>query len=97
MAKLIKKRKKLKLNNFASLLFTISVLTYICTMVFVKSYNATLQNQLTDLQVKNKVQQEKNQTLKLEVEKMTNRANLVAIVNEEGLSYIEQNVVAIKD
>lgn len=96
MAKLIKKRKN-KFKAFSGFLFKFSVVVYIFTMVFVKAGNATLQNQVTELESQIKVQSEKNQAMRLDIEKTCNRANLVAIADEEGLSYIEQNVVAIKD
>ncbi len=92
-ARLQKTRKKLKLEAFAVLFFTLVLMTYLFTSIVLRSINVsmsvTLQNNtqtLASLEGQNK-------TLSKEIQRLSDYERVAAIAKEAGLTLNNNNVV----
>jgi hypothetical protein len=85
MAKIVKKKRKLKIHNLVNLVLGISLCLYFGGTFFLKAYNITLNKQLTNLRLQNEEDQKELQTLRLEVAKYTERDYLMSVCAQYGV------------
>lgn len=85
MAKIVKKKRKLKVHNLVNLIFLVSILMYFGSIFFLKSMNITLNKQLTDLSSQNQDEQKAIETLRLDVMKYTERDYLLSVCAKYGI------------
>lgn len=92
MAKLVKKKRKLRINAIASLFFFISIFLYLGSMTALKSYNVVLSAQAeTALVEREKLQDEVN-TLETAVKTLSNSDRIAKIAEDNGIKAIQSNV-----
>ena len=85
MAKIIKKKRKLKIHNLVNMIFVVSLFMYLSSFLFLKSYNITLNKEYTNIKLANEEEQKELETLRLEVAKYTEREYLVSVCAEYGV------------
>lgn len=85
MAKIVKKKRKLKLQGVIRIVFACSLISYLGTALLVRSKNVSLNRELTRLTAENQENQKVLDTLRLEVAKYTERDYLMAICAENGV------------
>lgn len=85
MAKIVKKRRKLKVHNLINLIFAISIVAYLGSILGLKSYNMTLNYNLAKLETANQEAQKELDTLRLDVAKYTEREYLMSVCAEYGI------------
>lgn len=84
MAKIVKRRKKLKLHNLINMIFVTSLVLYFSSVTFLKSYNISLNKNYQTLKVQNEEEQKELEILRLDVAKYTEREYLMSICAEYG-------------
>lgn len=85
MAKIVKKKRKLKLQNLMSMLFVISLFAYLGSTFVLRSMNYSMNIELTDLNIANQENQKELDTLRLDVAKYTDREYLMSICKANGV------------
>ena len=84
MAKIVRKRRKLKLHNLISMLFLASLVLFFSSVTFLKSYNISLNKDYQTLKVQNEEEQKELEILRLDVAKYTEREYLMSVCAEYG-------------
>lgn len=85
MAKIVKKKRKLKIHNLVNIICVFSIIAYLCSAFLLKSMNMSLNYELSQLKSENQENQKELETLRLEVTKYTEREYLMNILNENGI------------
>lgn len=85
MAKIVKKKRKLKLQGVISFVFTISLCGYLASAFLLRSANVYKNIELSELKAANIDSQKELETLRLEVSKYTERDYLMSICRENGI------------
>lgn len=92
MAKIVKKKRKIRIEAFATLFFFVSIFLYLGSKTMLKSYNAILSSQAeTALSEKSK-QQEQVSTLENEVKRLSDSDRIAEIAAAAGIKAIQSNV-----
>ena len=99
MAKIVKRKRRLKLGTFVNVVFVLSLMLYMGSVTFLNSHNVALNYKLTAIQLENEEANKRLETLKLEVAQYTERDYLMSISNENGgnLKLNQKNIVYITD
>lgn len=94
MAKIIRKKRKFKLNSFINLVFVLSLMSYLTAVTLLHSHNVSLNYELANVLSENDAASEKLETLRLEVTSYTEREYLLSMCNDNGeaLSYSQARV-----
>ena len=94
MAKIIKKKRKFRLNSFLTFVCVLSGLGYVGSVTVLHAHNVSKNYELIQLNIQNEEAQKKLETLRLEVASYTDREYIMNIVNENGeeLTYSQQRV-----
>lgn len=85
MAKIVKKRRKLKIHNLVNIIFVFSLVAYFASFSILRSVNMSLNYELSQLNSENQENQKELETLRLEVTKYTEREYLMAVLTENGI------------
>ncbi|MGL5978889.1 MAG: hypothetical protein ACRCZJ_07850 [Erysipelotrichaceae bacterium] len=96
----IKRTKKQNKRISEIILYSLAVLScfaFIGSKFFIQSYNVTLANEVSSLNATILVEQEKVSTMSLEVKQMENRDRILELVEEDGLTANQDNIVALGD
>ncbi|MDE6196174.1 MAG: cell division protein FtsL [Erysipelotrichaceae bacterium] len=94
MAKLVKRKRKIRMEGIATLFLALSICLYFIAMFGVKSYNITLAKQSQALENEQSTIKEAVSTMELEVKELQNRDRIVSIAQEDGIT-TNQNQVSI--
>ena len=86
MAKIVKKKRKLKMQNLLSVVFALSLLAYLGSTFVIRSMNVSLNYELTQLNNENEEKQKELDTLRLEVARYTERDYLMSICAANGVN-----------
>lgn len=97
MVKIIKRRRRVRWDNLIVAFFALSFLMYITSMTVVKAQNVVLAKQENQIVRKNDILTNDVKNLELEVKQLDNRERVLAIVQEEGLSVNQENIVSVAD
>lgn len=95
MAKIVKRKRKLRIEAFATLFFVVSVFLYLGAVIGLKSYNVTLAAQSQELEVQRDVQKEKVASLENEVKKLADSERVLGMAKDAGISTNQKNIVTI--
>lgn len=85
MAKLVKKKKKLKIDGLLSLLFVFSLFAYLGSTTLLKSYNLYTNRKLYAIETENNEMQNDIHTLQLELAKYTDSNYLMSVFEKNGV------------
>lgn len=92
MAKIVRKRKKLKLQVIVSMYFSLSICVYLASMTFLRSVNVSLSAKSEAMQVELIQHQEQTAALESEVKQLSSSDSVAKIAEEDGLKAIQSNV-----
>lgn len=92
MAKIIKKKRKLKLQAAASLLFFVSIFLYLGSVTVLKSYNVILSTQASVAGNEKSKLQEQVATLETTVKQLSDSDYIMKIAEANDLKSIQSNV-----
>lgn len=94
MAKIIRKKRKFKLNSLLTFICVLSFVGYIGSVTILKSHNISLNYELATLNAENEEAGRTLESLRLEVSSYTDREYIMNVCNENGeaLSYSQQRV-----
>lgn len=97
MAKTLKKKrkKKLKLPFFTAALFFVSVMSYLASVLFLRTYNNSLSSQSQEIMAKINELQVQNDAVAVEVNTLNNRERVNSIAADNGLSLEQNNIITI--
>lgn len=92
MAKIIKKKRRVRIEAFATLFFFVSIFLYLGSITALKSYNVVLsaQSESTSAQVSDL--SERVATLEADVKELSSSDRIIAIAAEDNIKAIQGNV-----
>lgn len=88
-------RKRLKLGTFSVFLFLFSCTVYLCSALFLRSYNNSLSSRKQSIEAQISDLEVQNEAVAVEVNTLNNRERVSAIAADDGLSMNQDNVVTI--
>ena len=97
MVKIVKRRRRIRWDNMIITFFLLSFVLYLTSMTVVKAQNVVLAKQENLIVRKNETLTNDVKNLELEVKQLDNRERVLAIVQEEGLSVNQENIVSVAD
>lgn len=95
MAKLVKKKKKLRLEGFAAALFFIAALFSVSSSLFLRTYNNSLSAQKQSIGRQISALQTENDALKVQVQSLSTRDRVTDIAQQDGMAQNQNNIVTI--
>lgn len=96
MAKIIKKkRRKLRLQGFAIILFSIALLSWLATTLFVNTINASLTMKIQQLNEELASLTEENQSLNFEIQSLENKDRIYEVAATANMDQIQDNIISI--
>ena len=84
MAKIVRRKRKLKLQNLLTLLLLVSLVLYFSSITFIKSYNISLNKNYQTIKMQNEEEQKELEILRLDVAKYTEREYLMSVCAQYG-------------
>lgn len=95
-AKLIKKKRRLKIEGIATVLCTFAVLVYLAATFGLQSYNITLQKQAQVTEDKAATLKEAVANLQSEVNELQSRDRVLGVAEKEGIKTNQDNVAVVE-
>ncbi len=98
MAKKVKviRRRKLSLSRTIQTLFVLSVMLFIFSAIFLRTYNVSLSVQTQKAQKKIVEIRKENQTLASDIQELSAYTRVAAIAQADGMTLIQNNIVTVK-
>ena len=98
MAKIVKVKKKrsMRLQVFTLLFFSVSLVMYLCSSLFLRSINNSLSTQKQQIETQIAALKVENDAVKVAIQGLSNRERVVSIATDAGLSMNQSNIVTIK-
>ncbi|MBR4454604.1 MAG: hypothetical protein IKS32_00065 [Solobacterium sp.] len=90
-----RKKRKLKMGTFSMTLLVISSLLYLCSTLFLRSYNNSLSSKKQEIEAKIAELQVKNDAVAVEVNTLNNRERVNSIAADKGLNLVQDNIITI--
>lgn len=98
MAKLIKtKKRKLRLQGFAIILFSFALIAWLGTTLFVNTINASLTMKIQQMNDELASLTEENQTLHFEIQTLENKDRIYEVASMANLNQIQDNIISINN
>ena len=97
MAKIVKVKKKrsMRLQVFTLLFFSVSLVMYLCSSLFLRSINNSLSTQKQQIETQIAALKVENDAVKVAIQGLSNRERVVSIATDAGLSINQSNIVTI--
>ena len=97
MAKIVKVKKKrsMRLQVFTLLFFSVSLVMYLCSSLFLRSINNSLSTQKQQIETQIAALKVENDDVKVAIQGLSNRERVVSIATDAGLSMNQSNIVTI--
>lgn len=96
MAKLVKRKKrKLRLQGFAIIFFTIAFISWLGTTLFVNTINASLTMKIQAMQDELAQLTTENQTLSFEIQTLENKDRIYEVAQTANMDQIQDNIISI--
>lgn len=92
MAKIVKKKRKLRIEAFATLFFFVSIFLYLGSMTALKSYNVLLSGKSEAMNSELSKTQEQVSTLENKVKELEDSTRIISMVEPEGIKANQDNV-----
>lgn len=91
----IHRKRRLRLEAVASIIFMIAVLMTIATNLFVRSSNVNLTIRIQDMKNECERYRQENKTLDTNIRNLMNKERVISEANKSGLSQNEANFISI--
>ena len=97
MAKIVKVKKKrsMRLQVFTLLFFSVSLVMYLFSSLFLRSINNSLSTQKQQIETQIAALKVENDAVKVAIQGLSNRERVVSIATDAGLSMNQSNIVTI--
>ena len=97
MAKIVKVKKKrsMRLQVFTLLFFSVSLVMYLCSSLFLRSINNSLSTQKQQIETQIAALKVETDAVKVAIQGLSNRERVVSIATDAGLSMNQSNIVTI--
>lgn len=95
-AKLVKKKRRLRVERIASALFTLAIIIYFGAKFGLQSYNITLQKQAQATENKAATLKDSVANLESEVNTLQSRDRVLSYAEKEGIKTNQDNVAVVK-
>ena len=97
MAKIVKVKKKrsMRLQVFTLLFFSVSLVMYLCSSLFLRSINNSLSTQKQQIETQIAALKVENDAVNVAIQGLSNRERVVSIATDAGLSMNQSNIVTI--
>ena len=93
--KIVKKKRKLKVERLAVVVLTFSLLLSLATSLFLRSYNNALTMEVQTIQVNIQTLKLENDAHKVTIQNLSNKDRIFDIAEQDGLSMNQSNVVTV--
>lgn len=94
-AKIIRRKRKLKLSGIATVLMIISLVLSLFSSLFIRSYNNSLSIKMQSINKEIASLNVENDAIKVEIQTLANKDRVISIANEAGLSMNQNSIVTI--
>lgn len=96
-AKIVKRKRRLRVEGLATLLFTLSIFIYLGAKFGLKSYNVVLQKEAQVVEQKVTTLKASVANLEAEINTLKSRDRVLGMAEKDGIKTNQDNVVVIKD
>ncbi|MEF9920292.1 MAG: cell division protein FtsL [Erysipelotrichaceae bacterium] len=96
MAKVIKSKRKVRIEAIATLFFVLSILLYLSSSLFLKSYNVALSKTVSTKESEVAKMKDDVESLRLAVKTLENRDRVLSVAKEAGMVVNQDNVVFVE-
>lgn len=97
MAKIVKRKRKLKSGRLVSVFFVLSVIFYLCSSLFLQSYNMSLSKLDSKREVEIATAKKEKESTRVAVEQLQNRDRILAVAKDAGIEVNQDSVVILGD
>lgn len=96
MAKIVKrKRRKIRFQGVAILLFSFSILFWLATSLFINTINASLNMKIQDMNEQLATLGIENQSLNFEIQSLENKDRVYDLAQALNMGQVKDNIIAI--
>ena len=97
MARIVKKKKRRRLNllGIGTVLFTLAVLSWLATSLFVNTMNTALTMKIQQLNTELAQLKNENQTINIEIQNLENKDRVYALAQSANMERNLANVVSV--
>lgn len=92
MAKIVKKKRRLRIEGIATVFFIVSAMLYLGSALFLKSYNVTLSKSLTIKENELGEREEAIEETRIAVKELENRDRILGVAESDGIAPNQNNV-----
>ena len=85
----------MRLQVFTLLFFSVSLVMYLCSSLFLRSINNSLSTQKQQIETQIAALKVENDAVKVAIQGLSNRERVVSIATDAGLSMNQSNIVTI--
>ncbi len=95
MARIVKKRKRLRIEGFAAMFLFVASALSLSSSLFLRTYNNSLSAQHQNISRQIETLRSENEELKTQVQSLSTRDRVTEIAQQEGMAQNQDNVVTI--
>lgn len=95
MVKIVKKKRKLRIEGIISLVFVLSILCYFGSVTILRSQNVVKQTQLGEIENDIELLDSDVSNLTLEVKQLDSRDRILEIAEKNGLTVRQEQIVSV--
>jgi len=95
MKKIVKKRKKVRFESLITKTFFFTMVLYLLTSVFLRSYNASLNVKLDQCDSTIAALTQENEMVQIEVNKLSKFERIMSITSSNGMTSYNDNVIVV--
>ena len=92
-----KKKRTLNLPGFTIVFCALSLVCYLISCLFLRSYNNSLSKKVQEFESKTAVLLRENDALRVDIQTLSTRDRVVGIAEDAGLSLDQTNIVTITE
>ena len=96
MAKIVKKKRRLKVDRLVSLFFVLSIISFLCSTLFLQSYNMTLSKVDSQREVEITAAKKEKEAMRVAVEELQNRDRILGVAKDAGIDINQDSVVILE-
>lgn len=95
MVKIIKKKRKLRIESIVTMFFMVSVLGFLFSATILKAHNVSLSKESEAVERVNDKLENDVANLEVEVKRLDNRDRILDIAEEHGLTVNQNSIVSV--
>lgn len=95
MAKIIKKKKRLRIDRLAVVVFIFACLLSLSSSLFLRSYNNSLSMKVQQVEVQIAALEVENEALEVAIQTLITKDRVIQVAEDNGLTMNQSNVVTV--